>query len=740
MGGTMNVDGTSAAEEVTTTICCSHCGGACVLKVHVKDGVITRIETDDGETPQYRACARGRAYRQRVYAPDRLTFPLKRVGERGEGKFERISWDEALDRVAEEIERARDTYGPASILFLMSVGDGNNLHGGSLTSRLLSLAGGHSSTWGFWSFEQANFAELATFGTMFCRNEPSDLLNSKLIVLWGCNPAVTVHQTGTPWYLKQAREAGIKVICVDPKYTRSAAILADQWIPIRPGTDTAVLIAMAHVMITENLQDQRFLDTYTVGFDKFRDYVLGIQDGIPKTPIWAEAISSVPAATTEELAREYATKKPAAFVGGISPGRTAYGEQYHRAAITLAAMTGNIGIHGGEVGARTYPGGSYLPRTGITLPPAANPVEAMPPFAYHRLPRRSVNVGINTHQVADAILTGKAGGYPADYKLLYIVNSNYLNQDANVNRTARAFRAVDFIVTQEQFMTPTARFADIILPTATFLERNAVASSWSAPFYGFAGKVIEPVGECKSHLEIAAELALRLGVTDFNDQTEDDLLRASIAPLRDTRDDHGRAFPDYDTFKKEGVFKFRSAEPFVAFKKEIEDPGNNPFPTPSGRIEIYSQQVAELNDPRIPPIPMYIEAWESRSDPLAQTYPLQLLTTHHWRRAHSQFDSLSWLRELATQEVLISAIDAEARGISDKDLVRVFNDRGVVVIPARVSQRIMPGVVDVPQGAWYTPDENGVDWGGCSNVLTRDEPSPGGGFVSSCCLVQVEKA
>jgi anaerobic dimethyl sulfoxide reductase subunit A len=721
-------------EKVIPTVCCSHCGGACVLKIHVKDGLVTRIETDDGDEPQYRACLRGRAYRQREHAPDRLRFPLKRVGDRGEGKFERISWDEALDKVASEIKRVRDRYGATAILLLTSMGDGNNLHSGDPIDRVLNLAGGHTSTWGFWSFEQAVFAELATFGTYNCRNSPDDVLHSKLIILWGCNPAVTIQETRTSWYLMQAKETGTRIICIDPKYTTSAAVLAHHWIPIRPATDTALLVAMAYVMIKENLQDQKFLDTYTIGFHKFKHYILGAEDGVPKTPVWAEAITGVPAATIEEIAREYATTKPAALITGISPGRTAYGEQYHRAAITLAAMTGNIGIHGGEVGSRTFRSGGRLPLD-PALPRAANPVDGGIPFQSHLIPVGSDvsngKGGINTHQVADAILKGRAGGYPGDYRMLYIVNSNYLNQDANVNKTVQAFRTLDFIVTQEQFMSSTARFADIILPTTTFLERNAIPLTYGGPFYGFARKVIEPMGECKSHLDIAAELAIRLGITKFNDKTEDQLLKQSVASLK--------AFFDYETLKKQGIVKVKVSEAYIAFREEIEDPTHHPFPTASGKIEIYSQQLAELNHPEIPPIPKYIQAWESRNDLLAQEYPLQLITSHCLRRAHSQFDNLPWLRELVSQAVLINAEDAKARGISNGDLVRVFNGRGEMVIPAEVSERILPGVVDIPEGAWYTPDENGIDRGGCPNILTRDKTSPGGGFVSSCCLVQVEK-
>jgi anaerobic dimethyl sulfoxide reductase subunit A len=244
-------------------------------------------------------------------------------------------------------------------------------------------------------------------------------------------------------------------------------------------------------------------------------------------------------------------------------------------------------------------------------------------------------------------------------------------------------------------------------------------------------KIIDSVGESKSHFEIATELAARLGIIDFSDNTEEEWLREIVGGCKD--------IPDYETFRENGVHKVELAQPYVCFQEQIEDPVNNPFPTPSGKIEIYSQQLAGAGNSMLPPIPKYIEAWESRNDPLAEKYPLQLVTTHTRRRAHTQFDNIPWLRELYPQAISINTADAQKRGIKDGNMVRVFNDRGEMVIPASVTGRIMPGVVDIPQGAWYDPDENGVDRGGCANILTKDIASPGGAFPSNTCLVQVEK-
>jgi len=727
-------------EKVVMTVCHSHCGGACVLKLHVKDGVITSIETDSGEEPQYRACLRGRAYRQRVYAPDRLIYPMKRIGERGKGEFKRISWDEALDTVVSEIKRVRESYGPSAVATIGSGGDITQLHGAGLVERVLTRAGGYSGTWGMHSAEGGVFASMATYGAMATGNTRDDLPNSRLIIMWGWNPAVTIAFANTRFYLARARESGTRIISIDPRYTDSTAVFAHQWIPIRPCTDTAMLIAMAYVIITENLQDQSFLDKYTTGFEKFKDYVLGKEDDVPKTPGWAEDITGVPADTIAGLAREYASIKPAALIDGISPGRTAYGEQFHRAASTLAAMNGNIGIHGGNAPG-IYCLGGILPTVNLGMPIAfrlkggANPVDtAAPP----RVLGNFNSIGgpssarVNRFHLADAILKGRSGGYPADYKLLFVVNCSYLNQCADTNKITEALKKLEFIVVQEQFMTPTAKFADIILPTNTYMERNDLTTGGIGPFYGYMNKAIDSVGESKSHFEIATELAARLGITDFSDKTEEEWLREPVKECKD--------IPDYETFRKNGVHKVELAQPYVCFQEQIRDPLNNPFPTPSGKIEIYSQQLADAGNPILPPIPKYIEAWESHNDPLAEKYPLQLVTTHTRRRAHTQFENIPWLRELYPQAISINLSDAEARGIKDGDMVKVFNDRGVMVIPARVTGRIMPGVVDIPQGAWYNPDENGVDREGCANILTKDVISPGGAFASNTALAEVEKA
>lgn len=722
--------------ETIITGCSHDCGGRCLLKVYVSEGRIIRIETDDGEEPQLRACLRGRAYRQRVYAPDRLKYPMKRAGARGDGRFERISWDEALDTVAGELNRVKNTYGNASILFLRGSGSQAALHSAGAVERLLAEFGGFTQIWGAASFEGALFASMATYGTMTTGSAREDLLNSRLIIMWGWNPAVTIWDTNTALALARAREKGIKIISIDPRLTESTAVFAAEWLPIRPGTDAAMLIAMAYVMIKRGLQDQRFLDSYTIGFDKFRSYVMGEEDGVTKTPEWAEEITGVPQTTIERLAIEYATAKPAALIPGWGPARGAMGEQFCRAANTVIAMTGNVGKDGGYAGG--FMRAFHSRELGMPRGPRNAVEQGIPPRpdSLHKLRGGTNPSGARIHNidVYDAILQGKAGGYPCDPRLAYVVASNFINSHPDVNKGIAAFKRLDFIVMHEQRMTPTARFADILLPVNTFMERDDVVSPWlGSPYYLYMNKAIDSMYESKSDRDICAELAPRLGIADYREGKADEEWLRIIAER--TGD-----ISDFENFKEKGAIKIKVSPPFVAFREQVEDPANHPFPTLSGKIEIYCQHLAEMNNPRIPPVARYITTPEGYDDSLRNKYPLQLLTAHQKPAIHSTMEKIPWLDEVEPRRLWISTADAEARGIFNGDEVLVFNDRGKVLIRAWVTERIMPGVVNIGQGGWFDIDEGGIDRGGCANTLAPARHSPGGAWAANTVLVEVRKA
>jgi Anaerobic dehydrogenases, typically selenocysteine-containing len=335
-----------------------------------------------------------------------------------------------------------------------------------------------------------------------------------------------------------------------------------------------------------------------------------------------------------------------------------------------------------------------------------------------------------------------------DIKLIYAVATNCLiNQHADVNRTAAILRdesKVEFIAVQDNFLTPSARFADIILPACTQFETWGVEDGWK---YGdeviLQPKLVEPLGESKSDYQICAELAERLGIGDAFTQgrNEKDWVEYCLNEFRRLR------FPELPTLdefieKNLGAWTRPAVKPAIAFEDFRRDPENNPLTTPSGKIEIFSRQLFDLNNPvEIPPIPKYIQEWESPFEPDSNPYPLQAIGHHTLHRVHSTHDNNDWLEEAFPQRVFINPIDANARGIQDGDEVKVYNARGALIVPCRATPRIMPGVVDIPQGAWYEPDENGVDRGGCVNVLTSHHWTPFAyGTTQHTIMVQVEKA
>ena len=407
-------------ETVVTSTCGHNCGGRCVVNAHIVDDKITRITTDmrpfDPDHPPLPACARGVGQIERVYHPDRLKYPMRRTGPRGSGQFERISWDEALDEVARELLRVREQYGNAAILDASRSGNLSMLHSRSGAKRFLNMFGGCTDLWSSMSCEAEIFAVRHTFGPQIsykaAGREPTDYINSKLILMWGWSPADGTFGTGTPQYLKYAKEHGVRIICVDARRTRTSKQLADEHIFIKPSTDAAALIAMANVIVSEGLHDQAYCDKYVQGFDEatlpdgapvgasYRAYLMGDSDGVPKTPAWAATRCGLPAETIRRLALEFGSAKPAALHCGYAPGRTTYGEQFHRAAYALAAITGNIGVVGGNTGCSNGATG----RAGVKgLPEGDNPIDSK----------------ASAPELADMLARGKAGGYPADIKLIY---------------------------------------------------------------------------------------------------------------------------------------------------------------------------------------------------------------------------------------------------------------------------------------------------------------------------------
>jgi anaerobic dimethyl sulfoxide reductase subunit A len=746
--------------------CPAHnCGGRCLLIAHIDKGVITRLETDDRPDtvadPQLRACTRGRAYLRRQYHPDRLRHPLRRIGRRGEARFERISWDSALDMLAFEIERVRDRYGNSALFVPYGTGSYNQTNGSQTARRLLNLYGGCLGIWNSYSWAATNVATPTVYGTLETGNQRQDWLNSKYILMWGWNPAEMRDGTNSDWFVKLARRNGARVVCIDPRMSMSAAALADEWVPIRPGTDAAMMSAMAYVIITEDLHDAEFIRTHCSGFDRtqmpagcedaesYRDYILAVRDGTPKTPEWAERITSVPRETLARIAREYATTRPGVLYQGYGMQRRAYGEQVVRAGCTLAAITGNVGVPGGwasGLALQAPDGGPFW----NAFPTGLNPAGvSIPAFLWTEAVLRGPELGREHGVIFDddglaptpasrSDARANADGRVPDrrldssIKLIWAVATNALvNQHANVNRTARILTddgLVEFIAVQDNFMTPTARFADLVLPACTQFETWGLEDGWK---YGdevlLMPPLVDPLPVTKSDYRICAEVAERLGIVEEYTQGRDERgwVEAILDQYRRTR------FPDVPTLaameaSNTGVHSRPVTEPAVAFADFRADPQRHPLPTATGRIEIFSRALHELGRPdEVPAVPKYIEEWESPFGPEGTArFPLQAMGHHTMARVHSTHDNNDWLGEAFPQRVFINDLDAQVRGIVDGDEVRVWNDRGAMVLPCRVTPRIMPGVVNIPQGAWWTPDADGVDRRGCVNVLTSERWTP----------------
>ena len=778
-------------DQLTTVVtsCDHNCGSRHMLVAHKKGDVIVRLSTDDGryqeggkfgfeteQVPQLRACLRGRSYRSRLYSPERLLYPMLRVGERGEGKFKRVSWDEALDYVARKMVDIKQKYGPTAILDQAYAGTSYGvLHKSDqiegLLARFLGLFGCRTNSWSVPSYQGTTFSSRMTFGTITDGNEDDAFAHSKLIIMWGWNPAYTFHGGNTFYYMRLAKQRGCKFVVVDPQYTDSAASYDAWWIPIKPNTDAAMLAGMAHHIFANNWQDQKFIDKFCQGMDagtmpkqfadrqNFKDYILGKYDNTPKTPEWAEKICGVPAADIKKLAEMYARTKPAALKASWAPGRASYGEQYNRMAAALQAMTGNIGILGGSaegVGKGWHPEAVAYPYdqyANVWYASIKSDRWAHCVLNYPNVKREEIGLWPRADQWDGKI---------PNIKAIFWHGSDWFNQLTNINKEIQAIKKLELVVCMDSTITPSGLWADVLFPIATHFERQDVALPWyKGHYYIHRPKVIEPLGESKTDFQVFTELAYRIEkldptVKDFGKrynpraprdyfQNNDATDEAYLADWWSNKvQKHQGVSMSWADFKKHGVYKFVLDRPQVAFEAEIQH--GKPFATPSGKIEILSTTLANTNDwtktqygYEIPYIPKWIEPFESLNHEKARKYPFHMITPHPRWRTHSIFHNIPWLRETYQQEITISARDAEKRGIKTGDIVEVWNDRGKVVVPVYVTERCMPGVVVLYEGAWMDLAKDGTDRAGNPDFLTLDQPSPAGAFAYNTILVDFKK-
>ncbi|EBP7949776.1 molybdopterin-dependent oxidoreductase [Salmonella enterica] len=755
-------------ETVRHSACLVNCGSRCPLKVIVKNDRIVRIEPEDAKDDavfgehQIRPCLRGRSSRWRVYSPDRIKYPMKRVGKRGEGKFKRISWDEATAFIAAELTRVSEQYGREAIYYNYQSGAYYHTQGRPAWIRLLNLTGGYLNYHNPYSTAQIATATPYTHGD-YVGSHFTQIAHSDLVVLFGLNLSETrMSGGGQVEELRRALETSkARVIIIDPRYTDSVITEHAEWLPIRPTTDAALVAGIAHTLITEQLLDEALVNRYCVGYDRstlpdtaapnasYKDYVLGTgDDGIAKTPEWAADITGIPATRIRQLAREIASARACYICQGWGPQRHANGEQTVRAIQTLPALTGHFGRPGTNNGNWPYGTPYGVP----LLPVGKNPIKtSIPCYLWTDAIQHPEKMTATTMGVkgADRLKTG--------IKLFFNQAGNtLLNQHGETNRTRQILAdesLCETIIVIENHMTPSAMYADLLLPETSYLEaEDLVDSSYAAGSHNYMiaiQKTVKPMWEVRSTYDICADIAGHLGLRE---QYTEGRTQAQWAEMHYQQIREKRPYlPEWSVAKEMGVIDQRIAteQQSLAFADFRADAEANPLSTPSGKIEIYSQALADLaqtwtlpEGERIPALPEFCPAKESHlNKTLTAKYPLQLSGFHTKGHTHSTYSNVLMLHEAVPDEVWINPIDASARQLKSGDRVHVFNDRGVVELPCKVTQRILPGVAAMPQGAWTRLDGNGVDVGGCINTLTSHHPSPlAKGNPQHTNLVEIKRA
>lgn len=773
--------------------CCRlDCSATCINYALVVDGQVVRVKTDDRfedteEMPQQRGCVRGQARIKTVYGADRLKYPMKRKNwEPGGGKKElrgrdewvRISWDEALDIVASEIQRIIDKYGVGSIY-----------RAGMYTNPVLASVGGSYASAGGNSLDgwvyparcMTGFPNLNSYYGDYLYNDRLSWVKSKLIVLWGNNPSWSCH--GYPnKILVDAKRNGAKIIGINPFCNDTISSIGDQWIPIRPGTDTAMLLACAYVMITNDLQDQDFLDRCTIGFDadhmpegadpkdNFKDYVLGTYDGVPKTPEWAYNICGVDPQVITDFAKEIATTKPAALITCSAATRIFRGEQFAQAFFTVGWMTGNVGKDGAMVSDNSQKlfgnGGLPLMTPGANGKPVVlDPISEV--FNYYNgvAPENGL-WGIPIQGRWDAVLNGeymdgKWGMKKVDIQMIWdIGRGNKLQTDPGLPKGIEAFRKVEFVVSADCWFTLTAQYADVVLPEVMQWEYpDNFSPTSNRETLTYCSKVIEPLFETKDDCFINVELAKRLGIDPAAiELSEEEVFCNQLAGagiMKEDGTDYETMFtitkedwaelgqPDrepqtgrveWQQFKKDGIYQLPRQEGdnygYIALEDFVRDPEANPVATESGKLEIYCQSLSYAVDCfgsyHVDPIAKYVapeEGYETTFSDFEKRvpgkYPLLMNSPHYPHHNAAQFASNVWLREAWSAPIYMNPLDAEARGLKSEDVVRCYNDRGAVLRQVKLTPRVMPGNVLLPDGQWSEIDpETGIDVGGNPNMLT----------------------
>ena len=672
---------------------------------------------------------------------------------RGREPFVEVDWETALDRVAAELLRVRESYGNSAI-FGGSYGwssAGRFHHANGQVHRFLNVIGGYVRSVDSYSLGAGRALMPHVVTDMDDSNASHTSWSvlaehTRLFVAFGGVPLKNTQVAPGGAGAHRARDglallakAGCHFVNVSPVRDNLVTGGEVEWIPIRPNTDTAMMLALAYVVKHDPRFDRSFVDRYTVGFDRFAAYLDGANDGVPKTPAWAGALTGVPAERIERLAHELLTTRSMLNVAWALQ-RAAHGEQPFWALVALASLLGQIGLPGGGYGlgygAMNQQGSAHRRLPGPVFPQGTNAVRAFIPVA------RIADMLLNPEQPFS--YQGATHHYPI-IKLVYWAGGNPFHHHQDLNRLELAWRRPETIVLHEQYWTPAAKRADVVLPATTTLERDDLGFATREGFYIAMKRVLPPHEEALDDHEIFARLAERLAVhRQFTEGlSADEWLRRLYRENAGRLKDLGIELPPFDEFWERGLVDLSSHdESHVMHQRFREDPERHPLRTPSGKIELFSERIAAFGLEDCPGYPVWREPFEWLGHPRASRYPLHLLSDQPVRRLHSQLDHSPYSQDgkvAGREPIYLNSDDARAREIATGDLVEVFNDRGRCLAGALVTDDVMPGVVRLATGSWFDRADDGLDANGNPNTLTLDRgaSSFSQGCAAQSCLVEV---
>ena len=735
-----------------------------VYDLEVSDSSIVRvtgIDADPNPAPMGDLLLDGVQHHTRIQQPAIRKSWLERKDRgrdrRGTEAFIDVPWDEALELAAGELQRVKENYGNTAI-FAGSYGwasAGRFHHAQSQLHRFINLMGGCTRAMNSYSTAAAQVIlphVVAPWSHMELHQTSwQDVIeHSRLVIAFGGLPlrntqvaygGITEHNSARD--MRLASERGVTFCNISPLQEDVPAWLNAQTIMPRPGTDVALMLGLAYVLEQESLLDREFLRTHCVGYERFRDYLLGHSDGVAKTPGWAAQIADVDAAELVQLAHRLAAERTF-ITAAWSLQRADHGEQPYWMVVTLAAMLGQIGLPGGGFGfgyaAEGFIGSNHRRFNWATLSKGRNPASFAIPVA--RIADMLLNPGLEIDYDGQKIT------YP-DTRLIYWAGGNPFHHHQDLNRLVSAWRKPETVIVNEPWWTPTAQWADIVFPATTAQEREDLCASSHDNYAHFMQQVLPVQGQARSDHQIFAGLAAQLGFHDaFTEgRTERQWLQKLWQDSQPRAAQQGFELPDFDEFVAAGQYKLppRARREFWLANFRA-DPEGQPLATPSGKLELYSQRIESFAYDDCPAHAAWLEPYEWLGGEKAGVYPLHLLSPQPSRRLHSQLDQSDYSQagKIAGKEVLtMHPLAAADRGIAEGDIVRVYNERGACLAGVRLDAGMRADVVTLPTGAWFKPSdpesEDSLELNGNPNVLTRDHGTSklAQGPSAHTCLVEV---